>query len=121
MNNRLVGDCYEDLAEEYLRKNGYRILERNFRCKFGEVDIIAMHQDTVVFIEVKYRARTDFGYPTDAVNKQKQMRICNVASFYIHSHKQYADRNCRFDVVSIVGDNIELYQNAFSYCGRYLR
>lgn len=121
MNKREVGSEKEALAEEYLRKKGYRILERNFRCKLGEVDIIAMHQNFLVFIEVKYRASADFGQPTDAVNYKKQVRISNVASYYVYSHRQYANHNCRFDVVSIVGNEITLYQNAFPYCGRFSR
>ena len=121
MNNRFVGDCYEVIAEEYLQKRGYRILERNFRCKFGEVDIIAMHQDAIVFVEVKYRKTGEFGHPTEAVSRQKQIRISNVASFYMYSRKQYTNRSCRFDVVSIIGGNVTLYQNAFPYCGRFAR
>lgn len=121
MNTRQVGDYNEVLAEEYLKAAGYRILERNFRCKLGEVDIIALHQDTLVFVEVKYRAVDDHGQPSDAVNHQKQVRISNVASYYVHTHKKYSNSNCRFDVVSIVGKEITLYQNAFSYCGRFLR
>lgn len=121
MNNRQTGAYYEVLAEEYLQNAGYCILERNFRCKLGEVDIVALHQNALVFVEVKYRASADFGQPTEAVNRQKQMRISNVASYYVYSHRQYQNYNCRFDVVSIVGDKITLYQNAFPYCGRFAR
>lgn len=121
MNTRLTGDYYEVLAEEYLVKQGYRILERNFRCKLGEVDIIAMQDATLVFVEVKYRADCLHGQPSDAVNYKKQVRISNVASYYVYTHKQYANYNCRFDVVSIVGSEITLYKNAFSYCGKFMR
>lgn len=120
-NTRQIGDYHEVLAEEYLECNGYRILERNFRCKLGEVDIIAMHQDALVFVEVKYRASAEHGYPSDAVNYKKQIRISNVASYYVYTHKQYINRSCRFDVVSIIGGKVTLYQNAFPYCGRFSR
>ena len=119
MNNRQIGSYYEVLAEEYLKDKGYKILAQNFRCKLGEVDIIALDKDTLVFVEVKYRASADYGLPTAAVNRQKQMRISNVASYYVYSHKQYTDYNCRFDVISIVGGEITHYQNAFPYCGRF--
>lgn len=118
-NTRQMGARFEQLAAEYLRENGYQILERNFRCKLGEIDIIALHQDCLVFVEVKYRTKADCGHPTDAVHRQKQVRISNVASYYLYTHRQYADRNCRFDVVSIIGQEITLYQNAFFYCGHY--
>lgn len=120
-NNRQTGAYYEQLAAEYLKQQGYIIMERNFRCKLGEVDIIALHHNTLVFIEVKYRARADWGQPSDAVNRQKQMRISNVASYYVYTHKQFANHNCRFDVVSIAGNEITLYPNAFLYCGRFSR
>ena len=121
MNRRQTGAYYEEVAEAYLQNAGYRILEKNFRCRLGEVDIIALHRDILVFIEVKYRASADRGLPTDAVNRQKQMRISNVASYYVYSHREYAGYNCRFDVVSIVGDEVALFQNAFQYCGRFTR
>ena len=120
-NTRKVGAYYEQLALEYLKEKGYQMLEHNFRCKLGEVDIIALDGDALVFVEVKYRASADFGQPTVAVNRQKQMRISNVASYYVYSHRQFADHNCRFDVISIVGDEITLYQNAFYYCGKFMK
>lgn len=118
-NTRQTGTAYEQLAEKYLRENGYQILERNFRCRLGEIDIIATHQGQLVFVEVKYRARGDHGHPTNAVNRQKQVRISNVASYYIYTHRQFVRTNYRFDVVSIIDQEITLYQNAFSYCGHY--
>lgn len=118
-STRSIGAEKESLAEAFLREQGYRILERNFRCRLGEIDIIAIHQGMLVFVEVKYRARADYGQPSDAVNHNKQTRISNVASYYTFSHRQYASYTCRFDVVSIVGNDVRLYQNAFPYCGRY--
>ena len=109
------------MAVSYLQEHGYQVLERNFRCKLGEVDVIALCGEVLVFVEVKYRASATYGHPYMAVDKKKQVRISNVASYYIYSHRQYANYNCRFDVVSITGDEIALYKNAFSYCGGYRR
>lgn len=118
-NNRYLGAQYETLAVEYLQEKKYRILERNFRCRLGEIDIIALHQGQLVFVEVKYRATAEHGLPTSAVNGKKQMRISNVASYYRIVHPEYKKYSCRFDVISIVGNELTLYQNAFSYCGKY--
>lgn len=118
-NTRQIGTYNENLAVEYLQEKKYCILEQNFRCRLGEIDVIALHQGQLVFVEVKYRASSEHGQPVVAVNRQKQMRISNVASYYRFTHPQYRGWNCRFDVVSIVGKEIHLYQNAFAYCGKY--
>lgn len=103
----------EDIACKYLQKVNYIILERNFRCRSGEIDIIALDKDYIVFIEVKYRKNNAYGYPREAVNYYKQRNISKVASYYLLIHNAF-HKNCRFDVVEIIGENIELIQNAFS-------
>ena len=66
MNKRVVGDIKENIAADYLKKNNYTILEKNFRCRIGEIDIIAKDEKYLVFVEVKYRNSQTFGYPTEA-------------------------------------------------------
>ncbi len=119
-NKRKIGDEYEQMAVIYLRKHGYRIKERNFRCKFGEVDIIAKKGNYLVFIEVKFRSSNVYGTPAEAVNYAKQRRISNVASFYLYKNKYPADTPVRFDVAAISEEGIRIIENAFPYCGRYM-
>lgn len=95
-----IGKQGEDLATEFLERQGYRILERNFVHNKKEIDIIAQDKNTIVFVEVKERATDVFGEPFEAVNLQKQKRIINVADNYIRKHN--IDLESRFDIISIV-------------------
>lgn len=96
----------EERACEHLRALGYRIVERNFRCKLGELDIIARDGATLVFIEVRSRADSRHGTPLETVTGPKQRRIVQVASYYLSTRRPRFDA-CRFDVVGITGDDIE--------------
>lgn len=118
-NKRRVGDKYERLAAEHLQRAGYRIRERNFRCKFGEVDLIAEKDGYLVFVEVKYRSTARYGMPSEAVDARKQRRICNVASFYLYKNHLPADTPVRFDVAAVSEQSMEMIENAFPYCGRF--
>lgn len=113
MNKRLLGDLEENLACEYMKKNGYTILERNFRCKIGEIDIVALDGKYLVFVEVKYRSTNRYGEPVYAINKTKQNRIYRVAEFYILEKGLSAETPVRFDAVTIMGDHIQIIKNAF--------
>ena len=111
-NNRQTGSYYEKQAGEYLQTLGYRILEYNFRCRMGEIDIIARHGEYLVFCEVKYRSLADKGHPSEAVDMRKQRVISKCAAYYL-MRKHMIDIPCRFDVVSIENKEITLIQNAF--------
>lgn len=117
MNKRSVGSNYEEMAVRYLRLQGLKILANNFRCRMGEVDIIAQDKTHLIFVEVKYRRDSLNGNPADAVNYRKQQKICKVADFYRIGHRLPADTPIRFDVVAILGDEITWHKNAFYYCG----
>jgi putative endonuclease len=122
-NNKILGAFGEGLACEHLAECGYRVLERNFSCKIGEVDIIAIQGDTVVFIEVKTRSSERFGLPSEAVSIGKQKKIVGTALYYLQSNK-LLDYMCRFDVIEIIVDEENKYQiniikDAFQYSGRY--
>lgn len=78
-NNREIGDKYEEKAVKLLISRGYEILERNYRVKAGEIDIIAKFEDTIVFVEVKYRKTLKYGYGLEAVDYRKIRRIYNAA------------------------------------------
>lgn len=122
-NNRrnVLGQKGEELAAEYLRGAGYRIIERNYRNCYGEIDIIAHHvtqqAKTLVFVEVKTRKNDLFSHPSEAVTRKKQLQISKVALEYLAKNK-LAEVAARFDVVAILlPDNgpplIELIPNAF--------
>lgn len=112
-----IGKLGEDLAAQYLVENGYQILNRNYRCSFGEIDIIAQHNKELVFLEVKTRTSTVFGLPQESVTHSKQKRIKKIALQYL-SEEGLKGRGIRFDVVGVLlnktgGNKIELIPNAF--------
>jgi putative endonuclease len=112
---KLLGKEGEDKAARFLTKQGYRIIERNYSTRNGEIDLIAMHEGALVFIEVKTRTSDAFGAPELAVNQRKQQRMMKAALGYI-KYKKLHQVPCRFDVVAITttSDNaVELIQNAF--------
>lgn len=112
--NHADGVRGEDMAAAYLETAGYRIVARNWRFHRNEIDIIAMEDDTLVFVEVKKRQDSAHGYGCEAVDHAKQQRIRRVAEAYLACTKRsQADTKCRFDVVSIDDDKILLFQNAF--------
>lgn len=115
-NKRSVGTKYERIAGEYLQAKGYQILEYNFRCRMGEIDIIAKDGECLVFCEVKYRSGSGSGHPAEAVDYRKQKVISKCALYYLTVHR-IGDVESRFDVVSIEGDQITVFPNAFDYIG----
>jgi len=114
-----LGKKGEELALAQLKALKYRILERNFKCRLGEIDIIARDKNTLVFIEVKTRATKDFGGPAAAVNERKQRQLSKVALTYLHQ-KNLHHVPARFDVVAIElippSPRIEVIRNAFELC-----
>jgi putative endonuclease len=96
----LIGKKGEDIAEKYLRRDGYRIIEKNYKTPSGEIDIVALDKGTIVFVEVKTRRSDDFGPPELSVNSRKRHKIIK-AAFYFLSKKRIKDTPCRFDIVSI--------------------
>ena len=84
-NKRNIGSWGEEIGSDFLQKQGLKIREKNFRCKIGEVDIIAEENEYLVFVEVKYRKDLSHGYPREAVNYYKQKTISKVALWYIKS------------------------------------
>ena len=120
MNKRSIGNIGEDIAVKWLVKNkNYNILDRNYSTGYGEIDIIAEDGKALVFIEVKFRNGTDFGYPYEAVNKNKQRRICKATLQYVQKKYNTADINIRFDVVELIKKDgvyyIRYTENAFEW------
>ncbi len=116
-NRRSQGAQYESLVCSYLRDKGYKILDRNVHLLRKELDIIALDNKTIVFVEVKGRRTTRFGLPSEAVDGRKRGHLVKVASAYLEKARLW-DRPCRFDVVSVmVGETekakFEHIENAF--------
>ena len=96
-NNRATGSIYEEKIAAFLKQNGFMILERNYRCKQGEIDIIAKDGKYFVFIEVKFRASGSAGFSLEAIDHRKAMRIRNAAVYYLFSHQFREETPCRFE------------------------
>ena len=119
MNRQEVGKLGEKLARKFLKKRGYHIRETNFRCREGEIDIIAQKKDCLVFIEVRTKSNSDFGTPEESITLAKKKRLIALASAYINTHQSLSSL-WRIDVVAIEIDQngktkrIELIENATS-------
>lgn len=93
------GDQAEALAAAYLERNGLRILERNYRVRGGELDLMALDGETLVFVEVRYRKSARFGGAAASIDTRKQQRLIHAAQVYLLKHPRQANRPCRFDCV----------------------
>ena len=114
-NRRITGTFYEEKAAEYLEGIGMEIICRNFRCRFGEIDLIAKDGQDLVFVEVKYRKKASEGGALSQVGYRKQRTISKVALFYLTRYGLYEKTACRFDVVGITGEDLVHIKNAFEY------
>lgn len=113
-NKRKIGTKYEEIAAGYLEEHGYKILERNYHNKYGELDILAEKDSTLVVVEVKYRSGDLFGDPSEAVDLRKQHKICQTTLFYYMEHGYELSYPCRYDIIAIYGDGtINHIENAF--------
>ena len=107
----------EYLAWAWLKRNNLIILAKNYHCRWGEIDIIAMDHNTLCFIEVRYRKSVSYGLPAETVSHAKQQRLVRSAQSYLQQHRQYAAHDARFDISSLTGDidnpEIDWLKNAF--------
>ena len=113
---QILGEEGERIAETFLRKKGYRVVERNYRCPVGELDLILLDRRVVVFVEVKTRSDDRFGAPLESVGPRKQKKMIKTALFFLTRHRLH-NRDARFDVVGISYQGgepmVEHIQNAF--------
>ncbi len=109
--NKKLGKKGENLAAKYLKKQGYKILKRNFKNPFGEIDIIAMIEDTVAFVEVKTRLSDIYGVPSEAVTRSKCRKYVQGAKFYFAERN--VNCNIRFDVIEVFDGKINHIISAF--------
>ena len=104
--NQEIGKLGEDIAVNYLKQKGYKILDRNFECRQGELDIIALDKKEIVFIEVKTRTSNRYGYPSEAVNKIKQKHMLQTIKYYLYT-RNLNDEFVRIDVIEVyIKDNV---------------
>jgi putative endonuclease len=119
MKRQDVGICGEKAACEFLKKKGYKIIQRNFRCRLGEIDIVAEKKDCLVFVEVRTKTSRDFGSPEESVTSSKKDKIISTALAYINILKQ-APESWRIDFIAVELEQdghtsrIELIENAIS-------
>jgi putative endonuclease len=116
--NLRKGLRFEDQASSYLQAHGLRLLHSNYRCRFGELDLVMRDGDTLCFVEVKFRKSLSFGGAAASIPPTKQRKIIKTALFYIASHKQLANKAMRFDALLIQqqadgGNQINWIRNAF--------
>lgn len=115
---QILGKEGELIAERYLRKKGYRLVERNYRSPVGELDLIALDRRVIVFVEVKTRSDDRFGVPLESVHRRKQQKMIRTALFFLSQHRLH-HREARFDVIGIsfAGREpmLEHIQNAFDF------
>jgi len=117
MNKREIGKRGEEIALEYLKKNKYKIIFKNYRTNFGEIDLIAINKKFLVFIEVKMRKKDSMVNVLYSVNKDKQEKIIKVAEEFLQTHQEFKNYDIRFDTVLIEGEDenraVTIIKNAF--------
>lgn len=111
-HNAAVGRGGEEMAAAHYRARGYAVLERNWRCAAGEIDLVCARGQTLVICEVKARWRTQTGHPLEAVTHAKQMRLRRLAAAYLVGQTAYWEE-IRFDVVSVLGRTLHVVEGAF--------
>ena len=107
-----LGKSAEDAAVDLLERDGYRIVERNYRCKLGELDIVARDGAVLAFVEVRSRADESHGHAAEMVTPAKQRKVARVAAWYLVDRRP-RDAQMRFDVVAITGASVELIKDAW--------
>ena len=117
MNTRRIGNAGEDAAADYLRHNGYEIVERNFSKRSGEVDIVAVEGGTIAFCEVKSWERMPISGLEHALDRRKQGRIIKTSLLFLQEHPEYADHQPRFDLLFVAHGAVQHLQNAFGERG----
>lgn len=113
LNTRKIGGIHEEKCVQYLKNNAFQIVQQNYRCKIGEIDIIAIKENTLRFIEVKYRKNDLYGTPLEAINIRKQKKLIRTATWFLNENRQYENMQCSFDVIAVTDNNIKYIFNSF--------
>ena len=112
---RQIGKRGEELGAHYVKERGVNIIEKNYSCPFGEIDLIGIDRGTYVFFEVKYRRTKSFGGPEEAIDIRKQRKISKTADYYRMKHGLSERKGFRFDVLAITEEKITWHKNEFEY------
>lgn len=112
-NNRRLGSCFEQKVAAFLENNGFLILEHNYRCRSGEIDLIAKDGNYLVFVEVKYRKTAAAGSALEAVDKRKAAQVRKVAAYYLYQKHLPESTPCRFDAAAVDGERLTYVKDAF--------
>jgi len=111
------GEEVEAVALEFLLTRGFRLLEKNYRCRYGEIDLVMMDKQDLVFVEVRYRKNDLFGGAAQSIDRKKQQKLRRTAEKFLQQHHSMTFEGCRFDVVAVSGPpsnySIELIKDAF--------
>jgi putative endonuclease len=115
---RLAGQAAEQQALEHLQRQGLKLLARNWLCKAGELDLVMLDGDTVVFVEVRYRFHAQWGGALGSIDARKRARVIRAAQWFLQKEPRWADSPCRFDVVALEGsartaDKVNWLRDAF--------
>ncbi|MBD3649150.1 MAG: YraN family protein [Pseudomonadales bacterium] len=113
MNSRQTGNRAEQSALNYLESHGLRLLDRNFSCRMGEIDLVMDDQGTLVFVEVRYRSDPGRGSGAESITRSKIRKLTRTAEFYLMTHPERGSGDCRFDVVSM-DQSVDWIRNAFT-------
>ena len=112
-----AGKIAEDIAAQYLSNQGLKLIDRNFHCRFGEIDLIALDKEILTFIEVRYRKNEQYLAVVETIDQHKCRKIIISSEYYLSKHKNYRSYQCRYDVIAITGELnkpvIEWIKNAF--------
>ena len=116
-SSRTIGKQAEDIAADYLVNRGIKLIERNFYCRSGEIDLIAYDDKHVIFIEVRYRKNEKYMAVVETIDKQKCKKLVKTSEYYLNQNKNYRSYLCRYDVITITGmfnkPSIKWIKNAF--------
>ena len=104
ITTRKSGKRAEDIAANYLKKQNVKIISRNFHSRFGEIDLIGLEKETLVFIEVRYRKNENYLSAIETIDRHKCKKIIITSEVYLNKRKKYQSYQCRFDVITITGD-----------------
>lgn len=114
-NNLSSGLLSEKQACDFLKTKGLRLITKNYRCLYGEIDLIMQENDTLVFIEVRLRSHMDYGTALESIDSRKQQKLLKSATHYLQKHHLIDKIDCRFDVVGFSNSTIDWIKDAFSY------
>jgi putative endonuclease len=114
VHKKIVGNLAEQRACQFLQAQGLKLITQNFRTIHGEIDLIMREGDEIVFIEVRSRAKNDYGTPIESINKNKQKKVIKTSLIFLQQRNWLDKVNCRFDVIGVNQDHLEWIQDAFT-------